>query len=802
MVERLPDTPQGEPGTFDWSKAPEIDVLNRSPEQTGEVQGQIAESGDPNAAPAEKIDHSADMLSLGETAGQAQRALDPLAAFQSRPAQIKDEPDPLAAFQSRPVLQQAADLPKSLLDELLDKFEEEGVYDRKTGQFIHDPHPMKRIATGISMGIAGMALGASAGAAGGTVVGAVTAGPAGLMPGFIIGGAGGGAVGGGLGTFFGAMGPEIAIATMELMGLVEDGEIPGLPRDVAIQNAEREVLIGWIIGSGITAVRAGARGVGSAITGFGRTEGAAEAATFVKNRFGIDTTMLQWGDAKILKVVFSIAGRIPYIAGPAIENLQATQTSLRLAAEKGLPSEFSSIVMSSPELGKLLAEKGATYARALMDSFKPQYGKLRAAADELDVRYKIDNLGYVTNRVSETIKKSHQETIDGASKSAGVVKDKVRVFIAQEIDPLFVNITNGVRDKGIHQTMTSMDGLLSKIDQFIDDFAEVGTKGEALLHLTPIRQAVQADLKTGGVGDHAHKIGQAMEALDLKFSKTLTQFLETSTAKKFGTVKKGGLRSTHFDTTTTTQVDELHKVFFEGGATATTVRELADLVGEGTMRRVGAHMFADAADKAITKEGGMVTFDVEKWASVLRMESKLSGGRDTLAAVLETSGSKLTVDQLDKFLIAGRQINSVAIPDVAMFQTRKFILGGLGSFARAVMPSLAVSGALGGNIVAALPLTVMAIGGTRAFSRMITDPAASKSLIAVLDESAPIIARRTAAYDAVRRVTEIMTSEDRREDLGNMTSGQFVALQHRADALEQRSERVLAIFRNAQETKQ
>jgi hypothetical protein len=304
--------------------------------------------------------------------------------------------------------------------------------------------------------------------------------------------------------------------------------------------------------------------------------------------------------------------------------------------------------------------------------------------------------------------------------------------------------------------------LVSKIDQKLASL-EPSQRRFAQSLMAQLRQAAQADSIGNLRGVDANEIGKAMKELDTEFSHTMSSLFETATAKKFGSVRRQGLRGVTADETTRTPVDQLARLIVKLDSPQ-SLDELSRLVTPDTMQRISAHVMDDAVSASLTTTTGAgKVFDAEKFARHLGLGKPTGARRQVVASMLEKSGSPLKIGDLDDLLVAARSMAGAEIPNMSTFLARRAAIGGAG----AVMGGLVVGTAIGGNIFAAgtLLATAMVIGGGKLVSRILSKPESARALVKVLDKEASQLVKREAMVRALRIGIESVRQDDTQEGL-------------------------------------
>ena len=239
----------------------------------------------------------------------------------------------------------------------------------------------------------------------------------------------------------------------------------------------------------------------------------------------------------------------------------------------------------------------------------------------------------------------------------------------------------------------------------------------------------------------------------------MSQLFETSAAKKFGAVRRRGLRAVEYDEATRIPVDKLADIVVKLDSPQ-TLDELSRLVQPETFNRIAAKVFDDAYTKAYSG----AKFDIEKFATALGIGKPTSGRYQTIKTMLEKSGANLSMKELDELVAAGRALTDMEIPDVSTFIARRATLAGMKGIVNGIVPGIALATGTGAAAYAGGPFLAAAtfIGGGRLVSSILANPLSAQALKTVLRPEATRIVRRQAFVNAMRLGIEYMrdTSTD------------------------------------------
>ena len=580
---------------------------------------------------------------------------------------------------------------------------------------------------------------AAAGAVAGGMAGArtpVAPGPLGVIVNPITGGL----LGGAIGAAIGAATPEAVLAAGELSGLLNEGtrEHLGLnPTDLQTV-IEGEVLLDLATGGGFTAARLIGRPVARVMGGVGR-----KGRELARRAAELDIFLMpvQVGDRKVARGFVAVMGRFPFIGttirkrGGAAEN--ALQLALETAATRVGPAG------SAADLSVRIFDDATTLLKETQREFRDRYTAMWLRADQLGVQ--VVPRG-VVNKADEILKKIQAKTpvtIDGVAGDPGPALQPVVDCIPKRISPFRDTSTGAVIH--VKQSYLRMDGLVELIDQEIAAM-EPSQKRFALSMMHQLRQSALADMTVNARGINSGLVVQELKTINTDFSHTMSEIFETATAKRFGTVRKRGLRGVEFDDATRTNVDQLARLVVKLDSPQ-AIDELSRLVTPDTFKRMASqvldHAITDATN--VSAEVGR-RFNPDVFAKRLGLDAPGSSryqaveGMLNKAAGLRTDAIRIT--DLDALLNAAKAISNLDIPNVNTFIARRATLGGTRALINGVVPGLAFVGGVGasGNLLATTVGAAMFLGGGKLVSAMLSNPNSVRALRAVAQSEARTIA--------------------------------------------------------------
>lgn len=568
---------------------------------------------------------------------------------------------------------------------------------------------------------------------------------------------------GGVGALVGTAFPEGTMELGEAMGLLPEGtrEREGLSPEDLRTVAQGEVLLELATGGGLSALRLGGRLAGRAFTGAGKAgTKAAEAGA----RQGVALMPVQVGNGRIARGYVAVMGRFPWIGRALTKGGQKAEEGIE-AAFKEIPESMVPITGWS-DISETIFKDANEFMKATSGRFGKLYEEVFARADELGVRVvpqaTISKAEEILAKITSQTPTTAAQILGKAGDAAtpGKALETVKDFLTEEILPLSLDKGPGGRFTA-KQTLRQMDGIISKIDQRMATL-DPGQRRFARSLLSQLRQAAQLDVVGNVRGMNGNEISRALKELDAEFSHTMSQVFETATAKKFGSVQRGGLRRVGFDEAMRTPVDQLARLVVKLDSPQ-AMNELSRLVTPETFQRITAQVFDDAITAAAKSSGGGISrFDITSFARHLGLDRASSSKRKSIAMMLDASDSPLTIKDLDELVATAETIASVEIPNVSQFLARKATIGGIQGLINGVVPGLAIAG--GTTMVSRAGGTLMGLamflGGGKLVSSIIANPDSARALKTVLDKEASRLVKREAVVRALRLGLEAMKQQE------------------------------------------
>jgi len=567
------------------------------------------------------------------------------------------------------------------------------------------------------------------------------------------------AVFGTAGAVVGALFPEAALETGEKLGLLEQGLSAkiGLTPEELLTVAEGEALLELSTLGGISVMRLSGRGFTSLFTGLTKQGRAlAERAA----RIGIPLLPVQVGDRIIARGYVAVMGKFPFFAGPIRKAGKKTEAGAKAAIND--QTSRIGVISAWNDISVQIMKDADELLKRMNKLFGDRYEAIFKRADELGITVAPSAVVTKAKEITGKLTAAANIGVKGKPLPLAKVDKKVVDFINKNVIPMSKESPGGTMLA--KQTLTQMDGLVTKIDQFIATL-KPGQKAVALKWMTQIRQAVQLDMKTNlraVDAESAADIARRLTALDTTFSHAVSQLFETSTAKQFASVRKRGLRAIGFEEATRIPVDKLASVLVKMDSPM-AIEQLSRIVSFETMQRIAATTIDDAFRGAVRTDLVDGIFDVKRFAAQLGLDNARSPRALSVKKLLEKSGHPMTFKDLENFVEIARKMESLEIPNVSAFIARRGTLGGVKAIVSGLAPGMALAGgsaAVGftaGNLMGILTF----LFGGRGISKAISNPLSARAFKEVMKEEVKAGGRtKKIAFLRVLRVTINALHED------------------------------------------
>lgn len=575
-----------------------------------------------------------------------------------------------------------------------------------------------------------------------------------------------GAVGGGvLGSIAGTFAPETTLQLAEWLGIVPKGtrESEGRPYDELKKIAEGEAYLDATFGVAGQIPRLLARPLARATNKI--TKESEDLARFAHDRLGIDLLPWQVGHEGFGRRALNVLGRFPMVGSPARGTswLQSIRTGLgqrgteeaaRTAIEK-LPSRFGN-VDTFPDLSHALLGDADTLLRTTAQQFDQVYTQIWNNADRYAIWVSPTHTLNAVGEIRDEILKRTPSATSGEILYSSTNK--------QLIDFIEKNI-NTLADT---QTLRQMHGVADNLDTFIKG-VEPAQRGFIMRNVNILREAIKKDMVDSLNTPAAKPIADALATTDETWHKWLADTFETATAKKFGKVRKHGIRGWGFDRTTQSAIDGVAEHILDLNSPQ-AIDELLRLAGQPTAQRLAATVVEQGLKRAMVQDGvGKFAFDVKRAQDFFGIGDKTSGRFKAMERLLNSSGSPLGMADLDRTFEVMRAISSFSVGNASDFIARRGTLGGTQAIINGIL--LTGGGTMGAGAVAG-PTGSFAAGllmflGARGFARAISNPHGARAWREVASKEAGLGNRRASAlrllHLGITDITNRMITEDQYE---------------------------------------
>lgn len=618
------------------------------------------------------------------------------------------------------------------------------MYERFFGTDIEeDPLEYIRLGSQLTGGVAG--------AWAGGAVGSLTGTPLGTGAGAIIGGLAGGMAG--------TAAPEAAIETAEFLGIADEGtrDRVGLSDQDLATVIEGESLLDMTTGGGLMAARVGFRASVKALVGLGvlsKTGRETKKLTEFAAEHGVNMLPVQVGKRTLPRGFVAVLGKFPLVSGPIKRNIIQTEKEFKKAFSE-LPADIAPVATLN-EVSSEVFSDAKQLAKKVSDEFSKKYTDVYRRADAAGAKITpVETANHTVALLQQIAKETPQAAGRKKATHTPAIME-LKKFLDNEVAPVFRRTKSGAMTTA-PQSMTNMDTILTKIDSEIAKLAEMpGSTGDAIGRLSSLKQKIQLDMLTNIHGPGANGIALDLKHIDENYSHTVADLFETTAAKKFGTVKRGGLRAFDFDTATRTSVDHLTDILLRGDSIS-ELHEVQRLVEPATFRKMAAYSIHKNIENAF--EPGGKTIDLGQVRKNLGMDQPKSKRAIHTKELLRLSGG-LKYEDLEKMIDVGDMIGRVEAPEASMFIARRGTLGGLEGIVHGLIPTIGVhaAGSTAGQGTAFVA-TAMFLGGSHLMGRAITDPRIARPLHKVLDKEASSVVKKGAALQMGRIFSNMMIED-------------------------------------------
>jgi hypothetical protein len=616
-----------------------------------------------------------------------------------------------------------------------------------------------------------------------------------------------------IGTMVGAVAPEQVMEIGESLGFAEEGwrEKYGYSDEELRTLFINEGLLDLAFSGLFTGGRVLGRPATRLFSGITR-----EAKDLAKTaqKMGVAMMPVQLGERGIARAFVPVLGRFPLWGAPFKFHGENAQKGF-LEYVQDLPQRFHNVSgMDALSLDMLSGAK-----KVLSDvekSFGQRYDTIFKAAADLDAGVVPTNAFREANKISKEMREAVTRNPTNPDMPTGTLSPAQTKFleVVDEIldlqtqamrtgeSPTWVPRTdrpgsapvfptrNVMMDTGeslneYPQSLEAMDNLLSKLDEAIgtirtdsgkipDNLGAYYSDLSNALKTDVVGNMVQREIGPEGIEQFARtdataNLGKELRELDTEFAYVMQSIYDTSAAKVFGTVRRGGLRSVvkpsneelrkSAATLAKTYFDELPK-------NPNIVYDIARMMPGEVFQQFKADYLNELFQRSLSGRttGSEGVFNMELFRRNLGLASDTGDQVNRRTALenlfkVDRSGLKmevvediLTMPEMAKILEVGETLSSIDIPNASVFIQRRLTLGGPQAVVGSIFPGAAVGTAVGsskwgiGSLMAALGF----IGGVRLMSSALANPATALPIMKVLDQEASGLQRKQNFVRAIR----------------------------------------------------
>jgi len=588
-----------------------------------------------------------------------------------------------------------------------------------------------------------------------------------------------------LGTYFGAKGayfgtkaPETAQEIGEYFGVFPQGyrEKNGLSPSELEYVARNEELLDLYTSFGFSLFRGTFRAGSDLVTGAGNP--VARELAEIAAKEGIHMMPVQLGNKTIARMYVNVFGRFPFLGSIIRKRGELAEEGLQKLLDK-LPARLGQ-VMGAGDVNKKIMKNALTMMKLWNRHFKRGYKAVFTDAKKMGVVAKPINAVKAGEDQLRRIAERTPSQGSGAP-TPGPVLEKVKSFIEENIltlrgaaDPetarRVLQETGHDLTKPIDQTLLQMDGLLGKLDQFFTTLDPVEHRFASEI-MGSVKDAILKDVTENVRGEGAKEISARWRALDKEYSSVLQEVFETTTAQRFHSVRKQGIRKIGVDKDTRRQVETMGKTIIDLES-ADAIKELSKLASKQTMGAVGAVSMETAIENTFkfNREAGGVVVNSQAWRKFYGLGNPKSPRYKAAQALLEASGSPVTMKNLEDWGKIFEKFEGFVIPNASTFLSRRAGIGGVMGVIHGLLPGAAVV-AGSSSVFGGLMSMALLFGGGKMFSAMISNPASARALKAVARDEIITVGSNKLIVNALRiGITSITQDGDILPEVGEKLS--------------------------------
>jgi hypothetical protein len=286
-----------------------------------------------------------------------------------------------------------------------------------------------------------------------------------------------------------------------------------------------------------------------------------------------------------------------------------------------------------------------------------------------------------------------------------------------------------------------------------------------------VKDAILKDVTENVRGAGAKEISARWRALDKEYSSVLQEVFETTTAQRFHSVRKQGIRKIGVSKDTRRQVETMGKTIIDLES-ADAIKELSKLASKQTMGSVGAVSMETAIENTFkfNREAGGVVVNSQAWRKFYGLGNPKSPRYKAAQALLEASGSPVTMKNLEDWGKIFEKFEGFVIPNASTFLSRRAGIGGVMGVIHGLLPGAAVV-AGSSSVFGGLMSMALLFGGGKMFSAMISNPVSARALKAVARDEIITVGSNKLIVNALRiGITSITQDGDILPEVGEKLS--------------------------------
>ena len=616
-----------------------------------------------------------------------------------------------------------------------------------------------------------------------------------------------------IGTMAGAVAPEQVMEIGESLGFAEEGwrEKYGYSDEELRTLFINEGLLDLAFSGLFTGARVAGRPLARGFAGISKN---AKELAKTAQKMGIAMMPVQLGDRGIARAFVPVLGRFPLWGAPFKFHGENAQKQF-LDYVQNLPRRFHNVT-GMDALSLDLMDGAKKVLSDVEKDFGQRYDAIFKTAQDLDVNVLPSNSFKEADRIATEMREALTKNptnpdmptgdLSPAQKQFLSVVDEIRALQTRPVrtgePPTLVPRTDRPGSTAVYptrdvmmdtgesinvypQSLEAMDNLLSKLDEAIatirtdsgkipDNLGAYYSDLSNSLKTDIVGNIVQRQMGPDGVEQFARtdataNLGQELRELDTEFAYVMQSIYDTSAAKIFGTVRRGGLRSVvkpsqeQLRRSTAT----LAKLFFdELPKNPNAVYDIARMMPKDVFQQFKADYLNELLQKSLagktTASEGVLNMELLRRNLGVASDTGEQVNRRTALENLfkvdrsglnmETVNQLLTMPEITKILEIGDTLSGIDIPNASVFLQRRLTLGGPQAVVGSVFPGAAAGTALGSGKfgIGSLMGFLGFVGGVRLISSALANPATALPIMKVLDQEASGLQRKQNWVRAIR----------------------------------------------------